>query len=99
MSILRQRGELQYAKFDYLLRGPKVMGVDNPMADWVSDSVWGSVQALKGERGAGAAFSSLPSVFSLHPASCTLDLPSRVLCPFRASLPSSSFLCPPPCPP
>jgi hypothetical protein len=25
MSILRQRGELQYAKFDYLLRGPKVM--------------------------------------------------------------------------
>jgi hypothetical protein len=23
------------------------MGVDNPLADWVSESVWGSVQALK----------------------------------------------------
>eukprot|EP00983_Pelagomonas_calceolata_P123866 1161047-Pelagomonas_calceolata.AAC.51 len=44
MSIFRQRGELQYTKFDYLLRGPKVMGVDNPIADWVHDNVWGSVQ-------------------------------------------------------
>ncbi len=47
MQILRARGELQYAKFEYLLRGPKVMGADNPLHDWVSDSVWGSVQALK----------------------------------------------------
>ncbi|MEW5311809.1 MAG: hypothetical protein WDW38_003494 [Sanguina aurantia] len=47
MSILKGRGELQFLKFDFLLRGPKVMGVDNPLADWVSDSVWGSVQALK----------------------------------------------------
>ncbi|KAL6747291.1 flagellar outer dynein arm heavy chain beta [Haematococcus lacustris] len=47
MAILRARGELQFQKFDYLLRGPKVMGVDNTLADWVSDSVWGSVQALK----------------------------------------------------
>lgn len=47
MSILKARGELHFAKFDFLLRGPKVMGVDNPLADWVSDSVWGSVQALK----------------------------------------------------
>lgn len=44
MAISRGRGELQYAKFDYLLRGPKVMGVDNTIADWVPDSVWGSVQ-------------------------------------------------------
>lgn len=47
MSILKGRGELNFMKFDFLLRGPKVMGVDNPLADWVSDSVWGSVQALK----------------------------------------------------
>jgi len=44
MAIFRQKGELQYTKFDYLLRGPKVMGVDNPIADWVHDTVWGSVQ-------------------------------------------------------
>lgn len=44
MAIFRQRGELQYTKFDYLLRGPRVMGVDNPIGDWVHDSVWGSVQ-------------------------------------------------------
>ena len=47
MSILKGKGELVFNKFDYLLRGPKVMGVDNPLADWVSDSVWGSVQALR----------------------------------------------------
>jgi dynein heavy chain len=47
MAVLRSRGELQRAKFDVLLRGPKVMGVDNPLSEWVSDSVWGSVQALK----------------------------------------------------
>ena len=47
MQILRARGELNYSKFEYLLRGPKVMGADNPLHDWVSDSVWGSVQALK----------------------------------------------------
>ena len=47
MAVLRQQGELQRSKFDVLLRGPKVMGVDNPLSEWVSDSVWGSVQALK----------------------------------------------------
>ncbi|KAI8473051.1 MAG: flagellar outer dynein arm heavy chain beta [Monoraphidium minutum] len=47
MAVLRARGELQRAKFDVLLRGPKVMGVDNPLSDWVPESVWGSVQALR----------------------------------------------------
>jgi dynein heavy chain len=47
MAVLRSKGELQRAKFEFLLRGPKEMGVDNPLTDWVSDSVWGSVQALK----------------------------------------------------
>lgn len=47
MAILKNKGELKHDKFDYLLRGPRVMGVDNPLMDWISDSVWGSVQALK----------------------------------------------------
>uniref|UniRef100_A0A061SKG9 Flagellar outer dynein arm heavy chain beta n=1 Tax=Tetraselmis sp. GSL018 TaxID=582737 RepID=A0A061SKG9_9CHLO len=47
MSILRQRGELQQQKFDFLLRGPKVLGEENPLPEWISDSVWASVQALK----------------------------------------------------
>ena len=47
MAILKSTGELKHEKFDYLLRGPRVMGVDNPLMDWISDSVWGSVQALK----------------------------------------------------
>ncbi|GBF97683.1 flagellar outer dynein arm heavy chain beta [Raphidocelis subcapitata] len=47
MAVLRQRGELQRAKFDALLRGPKVMGVDNPLSDWVPEGVWGAVQALR----------------------------------------------------
>jgi dynein heavy chain len=47
MAILRGRGELQQQKFDFLLRGPKVLGEENPLSEWVSDSVWASVQALK----------------------------------------------------
>jgi hypothetical protein len=35
MAVLRSRGELQRPKFDYLLHGPKEMGVDNPLGDWV----------------------------------------------------------------
>ena len=53
MSILKAKGELQFNKFDFLLRGPKVMGVDNPLADWVSDSVWGSVQVCVCGGGGG----------------------------------------------
>jgi dynein heavy chain len=44
MAVLRSRGELQRQKFEFLLRGPKQMGVDNPLTDWVNESVWGSVQ-------------------------------------------------------
>eukprot|EP00879_Flechtneria_rotunda_P029616 GHRR01032042.1.p1 GENE.GHRR01032042.1~~GHRR01032042.1.p1 ORF type:complete len:1612 (+),score=608.41 GHRR01032042.1:122-4837(+) len=47
MAVLRSKGELQRDKFEFLLRGPKEMGVDNPLTEWVSESVWGSVQALK----------------------------------------------------
>lgn len=36
MAVLRSKGELQRAKFEFLLHGPKEMGVDNPLGDWVS---------------------------------------------------------------
>ena len=47
MAILKKKGELQQKKFDFLLRGPKVRGVDNPIKEWCPDSVWDLVQALK----------------------------------------------------
>jgi len=36
MAVLRSKNELQRAKFEFLLQGPKEMGVDNPLGDWVS---------------------------------------------------------------
>jgi dynein heavy chain len=36
MAVLRNKGELQRPKFEFLLHGPKEMGVDNPLGDWVS---------------------------------------------------------------
>lgn len=39
MAVLRSKGELQHQKFEFLLRGPKEMGVDNPLGDWVSEVV------------------------------------------------------------
>ncbi|KAK3254170.1 Dynein beta chain, flagellar outer arm [Cymbomonas tetramitiformis] len=47
MTILKNRGELNHVEFDYLLRGPKLQGVDNPLPEWISDNVWASVQSLK----------------------------------------------------
>ncbi|KAK9866454.1 hypothetical protein WJX84_011662 [Apatococcus fuscideae] len=47
MVILKRKGELQQQKFDFLLRGPRVPGVENPLPEWVSDSVWSAVQALR----------------------------------------------------
>lgn len=55
MAILKKNGELQQQKFDFLLRGPKVMGMENPLKEWVLDSVWGSVQALKVSIGHAAS--------------------------------------------
>ncbi len=40
-------GELSAQKFDFLLRGPQRVGVTNPVVEWLPDSVWASVQALK----------------------------------------------------
>ena len=46
MMILKQRGELDAQQFDFLTRGPRVEGVDNPLSEWVPAGVWASVQAL-----------------------------------------------------
>ncbi len=47
MLVLRKAGELSAQKFDFLLRGPQRAGVSNPIVEWLPDSVWASVQALK----------------------------------------------------
>ncbi len=47
MLVLRKAGELSAQKFDFLLRGPQRVGVTNPVVEWLPDSVWASVQALK----------------------------------------------------
>lgn len=59
MAILKKNGELQQQKFDFLLRGPKVMGMENPLKEWVLDSVWGSVQALKVQDNSSGSYNSL----------------------------------------
>ena len=47
IAILKQRNELDVAKFEYLLRGPKVEGTPNPVSEFVSDSSWAAVMALE----------------------------------------------------
>ena len=47
MAILKKNGELKVDKFEFLLKGPRVAGVDNPLSEWVSDASWGTVHALK----------------------------------------------------
>lgn len=47
MSILKQQGKLHVVEFDYLLRGPKTFTGDNPLPEWISDSVWASIQSIK----------------------------------------------------
>ena len=47
MAILQKRGELQSDKLDFLLRAPKKLGIDNPLAEWMSSGTWASLQSLK----------------------------------------------------
>jgi hypothetical protein len=47
MLVLGEKGEVNARKFDFLLSGQKKAGGDNPLPEWVPDSVWQSVQALK----------------------------------------------------
>ncbi len=47
IAVLKRAGQLPQAKFDFLLRGPRKEGADNALRDWLPESVWQSVQALK----------------------------------------------------
>jgi len=50
-SVLRARGELPPAKFEYLLRGPQVRGKPNPHAEWLPSASWNSILALSEVEG------------------------------------------------
>lgn len=47
VAVLRQEGKLQAAKLDFLLKGPRAPGTDNPLREFVSDAVWACVCALR----------------------------------------------------
>ena len=47
LSILKQRGDLSQPLFDYLLKAPRMAGAANPLPEWMPDSAWAAVQALK----------------------------------------------------
>jgi dynein heavy chain len=47
ISILKRAGKLQQDKLDFLVRGPKITTAPNQLKDWLQDSAWTSVQALK----------------------------------------------------
>jgi len=53
MMVLKKQGKLPGTQFDWLLKGPRVAGVDNPLPEWVSTPNWESVQALKELEGYG----------------------------------------------
>ena len=55
-GVLRQRGDLPAAQFEFLLKAPRLAGASNPLPEWMPDMAWASVQALKEQE----EFASLP---------------------------------------
>jgi dynein heavy chain len=47
MAVLKKQDKLQQDKFNWLLRGPRVLGVDNPLPEWIAQSNWECVQSLR----------------------------------------------------
>lgn len=47
VAVLKKSGKLQLEKLDFLIRGPRVTTNLNLLKDWLPDSLWTSVQALK----------------------------------------------------
>ena len=47
MSVLRKQDKLQQGKFEWLLKGPRVHGVENPLPEWIAQSNWECVQSLR----------------------------------------------------
>jgi hypothetical protein len=56
IAILRQSGKLQSEKLDFLLKGPRAQGQENPLKEFVTDPVWACVMALRELEG----YSTLP---------------------------------------
>ena len=54
--ILKKNNELDFESFTFLIRGGAVFGVDNPLVEWLEDSAWASIQALRSIE----PFDSLP---------------------------------------
>lgn len=44
-QILGAAGELDLPEYEYLLRAPKVFGVNSPV-DWITGSMWGAIKSL-----------------------------------------------------
>jgi dynein heavy chain len=44
---LKKEDKLQHAKFQWLLKGSRVSGVENPLAEWIAEPNWQCVQSLK----------------------------------------------------
>jgi len=47
MAVLKKQDKLQQDKFNWLLRGPRVLGMDNPLPEWIAQSNWECVQSLR----------------------------------------------------
>ena len=47
MSVLRKQDKLQQGKFEWLLKGPRVLGVENPLPEWIAQPNWECVQSLR----------------------------------------------------
>jgi dynein heavy chain len=53
MSVLKKQGKLPAQQFDWLLRGPRVAGVENPLEEWIAQGNWECIQSLQELDGYG----------------------------------------------
>jgi len=44
-QILNAQQDLDLIEFDFLLRGPRVLGINSPV-DWINTATWGAIKAL-----------------------------------------------------
>ena len=74
IAILRQEGKLQGAKLDFLLKSPRAQGIENPLREFVSDSAWACVMALRELDDYTSLPDDLQARFSLFKVSNLLNL-------------------------
>ncbi|KAJ1491173.1 hypothetical protein T484DRAFT_1775677, partial [Baffinella frigidus] len=46
-QVQQRAGDLKPELFDFLIKGPKATGVDNPLNEWLDDQAWLTCNALK----------------------------------------------------